>query len=143
MAIARYRYSNPVAVVRVTAWGSENGISRSAGVRPPTHTGMTSDEFDRIAKDWFATARHPRFNRPNTELAYQPMVELVVCVVGPTTLHGELQQRSADQREERSSLLDGVGRVIVHQSGDGSVLGSAPGWACSAPRRRPSRFRRR
>ena len=42
-----------------------------------THTGMTSDEFDRIARDWFATARHPRFNRPYTELAYQPMVELL------------------------------------------------------------------
>jgi len=42
-----------------------------------THSGMTSDEFDRIARDWFATARHPRFNRPNTELAYQPMVELL------------------------------------------------------------------
>ena len=42
-----------------------------------THTGMTSDEFDRIARDWFATARHPRFNRPYTDLAYQPMVELL------------------------------------------------------------------
>jgi phosphoglycolate phosphatase-like HAD superfamily hydrolase len=42
-----------------------------------THAGMTSDEFDRIAKDWFATARHPRFNRPYSDLAYQPMVELL------------------------------------------------------------------
>ena len=42
-----------------------------------THTGMTSDDFDRIARDWFATARHPRFNRLYTDLAYQPMVELL------------------------------------------------------------------
>jgi hypothetical protein len=42
-----------------------------------THAGMTSDEFDRIARDWFATARHPRFDRPYTEVAYQPMVELL------------------------------------------------------------------
>ena len=42
-----------------------------------THTGMTSDEFDRTAREWFATARHPRFNRPYTDLAYQPMVELL------------------------------------------------------------------
>ena len=42
-----------------------------------THTGMTSDEFDRIAREWFATARHPRFNRLYTDLAYQPMVELL------------------------------------------------------------------
>ena len=42
-----------------------------------THTGMTSDEFDRTAKNWLATARHPHFNRPYTDLAYQPMVELL------------------------------------------------------------------
>ncbi|HZO27988.1 MAG TPA: HAD family hydrolase [Chloroflexota bacterium] len=42
-----------------------------------THAGMTSEEFDRIAKEWFATARHPRFNRPYTDLAFQPMVELL------------------------------------------------------------------
>jgi hypothetical protein len=27
--------------------------------------------------DWLATARHPRFNRPYTELAYQPMLEVL------------------------------------------------------------------
>ena len=42
-----------------------------------THTGMTADEFDHIAQDWFVTARHPHFTRPYTELAYQPMVELL------------------------------------------------------------------
>jgi phosphoserine phosphatase len=42
-----------------------------------THTGMTSEEFDGIAREWFATARHPRFDRPYTELAFQPMVELL------------------------------------------------------------------
>jgi len=42
-----------------------------------THAGMTSDEFSRIAEDWFATARHPRFERPYTDLPYQPMVELL------------------------------------------------------------------
>jgi hypothetical protein len=42
-----------------------------------THAGMTTDEFESIVKDWLAKARHPRFNRPYTELVYQPMVELV------------------------------------------------------------------
>jgi phosphoserine phosphatase len=42
-----------------------------------THAGMTTDEFDEIVSDWLATARHPRFKRPYTELAYQPMVELL------------------------------------------------------------------
>ena len=42
-----------------------------------THAGMTSDEFAKIVSDWLATARHPRFNRPYTELVYQPMLELL------------------------------------------------------------------
>ena len=42
-----------------------------------THTGMTVEEFHKIVLDWTATARHPRFNRPYTELVYQPMLELL------------------------------------------------------------------
>jgi hypothetical protein len=42
-----------------------------------THAGMTNDEFDQIVKDWLATAKHPRFKRPYTELVYQPMLELL------------------------------------------------------------------
>ena len=42
-----------------------------------THAGMTTDEFRRIVAEWLATARHPRFGRPYTELAYAPMLELL------------------------------------------------------------------
>ena len=42
-----------------------------------THTGMTTEEFSKEVIDWTATARHPRFNRPYTELVYQPMLELL------------------------------------------------------------------
>jgi haloacid dehalogenase-like hydrolase len=42
-----------------------------------SHAGMTTDEFAKIVSDWLATARHPRFNRPYTELVYQPMLELL------------------------------------------------------------------
>ena len=42
-----------------------------------THAGMTTEEFQKIVTDWLATARHPRFNRPYTELVYQPMLELL------------------------------------------------------------------
>ena len=42
-----------------------------------THAGVTAEEFERIATDWLATARHPRFKRPYTELVYQPMLELL------------------------------------------------------------------
>jgi hypothetical protein len=38
---------------------------------------MTTEAFQQIVRDWIATARHPRFNRPYTDLAYQPMVELL------------------------------------------------------------------
>ncbi len=42
-----------------------------------THAGMTIDEFEKIAADWLAKARHPRFHRPYTELVYQPMLEVL------------------------------------------------------------------
>ncbi len=42
-----------------------------------THTGMTTEEFSKATAEWIATARHPRFNRPYTELVYQPMLELL------------------------------------------------------------------
>ena len=38
---------------------------------------MITDEFERIVNDWFAGATHPRFKRAYTEMAYQPMVELL------------------------------------------------------------------
>jgi hypothetical protein len=42
-----------------------------------THSGMTVDEFNGIASDWFATARHPVTKRLYTEMIYQPMLELL------------------------------------------------------------------
>jgi phosphoglycolate phosphatase-like HAD superfamily hydrolase len=54
-----------------------SGEKGLAAVLAATHTGMTTDEFTRIAKDWFATAKHPRYKRPYTDLTYQPMVELL------------------------------------------------------------------
>jgi phosphoserine phosphatase len=42
-----------------------------------THTGMTSDEFERIVKDWIATAKHPQTGRLFTQMTYQPMLEVL------------------------------------------------------------------
>jgi phosphoserine phosphatase len=42
-----------------------------------THAGMTTEEFENIVKDWLAMAKHPRFNRPFTDLVYRPMLELL------------------------------------------------------------------
>ena len=43
-----------------------------------SHAGMSTADFEAIVTDWFKTAWHPRFNRPYTELTYQPMRELLV-----------------------------------------------------------------
>jgi phosphoserine phosphatase len=42
-----------------------------------THTGMTTEEFGRIAEEWIATAKHPKTGRLFTDMAYQPMLELL------------------------------------------------------------------
>jgi hypothetical protein len=45
-----------------------------------THAGMTTEEFEQIAADWIATARHPGTGRLYTEMVYQPMLELLTCL---------------------------------------------------------------
>src|SRR5271155_543629 len=42
-----------------------------------TQSGMTVEEFRADASKWLATAKHPRWNRPYTELVYQPMLEVL------------------------------------------------------------------
>ena len=42
-----------------------------------THAGMTSDEFEKIVKDWIATAKNPKYQQPFTACVYEPMLELV------------------------------------------------------------------
>ena len=42
-----------------------------------THTDMTTNEFANTVLGWTKSARHPRFNRPYTELVYRPMLELL------------------------------------------------------------------
>jgi len=56
---------------------AESGEHGMAELVMATHAGMTTEEFEKIVTDWFATARHPRFKRPYTELSYQPMIELL------------------------------------------------------------------
>jgi len=42
-----------------------------------TGSGMTTTDFADRVRQWFATAKHPRFDRPCDQLAYQPMLELL------------------------------------------------------------------
>jgi phosphoglycolate phosphatase-like HAD superfamily hydrolase len=41
------------------------------------NSGMTVDAYDQTIRDWLAKARHPKFNRPYTDLVYQPQLELL------------------------------------------------------------------
>jgi phosphoglycolate phosphatase-like HAD superfamily hydrolase len=42
-----------------------------------THAGMTIDEYAAAAAQWLASHKHPRFDRPYTDLVYQPMLEVM------------------------------------------------------------------
>jgi len=42
-----------------------------------SHAGMTTDDFSAVVADWLANARHPRFDRPYTDMVYRPMLELL------------------------------------------------------------------
>lgn len=42
-----------------------------------THAGMSTAAFETICTDWLKTARHPKYDRPYTDLVYQPMLELL------------------------------------------------------------------
>jgi hypothetical protein len=42
-----------------------------------THAGMTTQEFERVVKEWIATARHTQTKQLYTEMVYQPMLELL------------------------------------------------------------------
>jgi len=41
------------------------------------NSGMTVEEYDRTVRNWLAQARHPKFNRPYTDLVFLPQLELL------------------------------------------------------------------
>jgi phosphoglycolate phosphatase-like HAD superfamily hydrolase len=47
-----------------------------------THSGMTTDEFEKIVRDWITTAKHPVTGRLYAEMVYQPMLELLAYLRG-------------------------------------------------------------
>ncbi len=51
-----------------------NGILKLVAT---THTGLTTDEFADLVREWIATAEHPRWKRPYPKTAFQPMLELL------------------------------------------------------------------
>ncbi len=41
------------------------------------HSGLTADDYAAHVRQWLSTHRHPKLNRPYTQLVYQPMLELI------------------------------------------------------------------
>ncbi len=60
-------------VEKVLAGGEEALVQ----VLAVTHAGMTTDAYERIARDWIRNKRDARFKRPYGTLVYQPMLELL------------------------------------------------------------------
>jgi len=60
--------------VKAALAGGEHALLEMAMA---THAGMTTEEFEKIVKDWIATAKHPKTKQPYTEMVYQPMLELL------------------------------------------------------------------
>ena len=54
--------------------GGERGLME---VIMATHAGNTTEEFERIVKDWIATAEHPKTGKHYTHMVYQPMLEVL------------------------------------------------------------------
>ena len=60
-------------VEKVFSYGGQ-GISKLITI---AHSGVTTEEFARSARNWMRTARHPTTGRPYSEMVYQPMLELI------------------------------------------------------------------
>jgi hypothetical protein len=61
----------------LSTFTSNEKIPELIGMLIQAATGETQEEFEARASHWLQTARHPRFNKPYTDLIYQPMVELL------------------------------------------------------------------
>jgi len=55
-------------------------VSELAKIATLTHSGMTVEAFEATVHEWLSTARHPRYQRPYTELVFQPMTEAMQFV---------------------------------------------------------------
>ncbi len=53
------------------------GEKALVGMLAATHSGMTTEEFDKSVTAWLATAKHPRTGKPFTEMVFQPVLELL------------------------------------------------------------------
>jgi phosphoglycolate phosphatase-like HAD superfamily hydrolase len=60
--------------VKTAFAGGERALMELLAV---THTGMTSEEFTQVVKEWIATAKHSTTGRRFLDMTYQPMLEVL------------------------------------------------------------------
>ena len=56
---------------------AEQGEKGLLAIVEATQSDMSVEEFFKEVLEWTATAQHPRFKRPYTDLVYEPMLELM------------------------------------------------------------------
>jgi phosphoserine phosphatase len=56
---------------------SKAGTPAILGLLAEVSGGMSVAEYDQSIRDWLITAKHPKFERPYTEMTYAPMRELL------------------------------------------------------------------
>lgn len=58
----------------------EGGESALFKMVMATHSGMTTEEFETIVRQWIETSRHPKTGKLYTEMVFQPMLELLTLL---------------------------------------------------------------
>ena len=95
--------------------GGERGLME---VIMATHTGNTTEEFERIVKDWIATAKHPKTGKRFTEMVYQPMLEVLAY------LRGMASRLSLSPAAASSSCAPGPRRSMASRRSRSSAAAS-------------------
>jgi phosphoglycolate phosphatase-like HAD superfamily hydrolase len=75
----QWRATQPFQAVLENDWQTL-GVMGEKGlleIVAASHAGMSVDNFSYTVAHWLETSRHPKLNRPYTELVYQPMLELL------------------------------------------------------------------
>ena len=90
--------------MKALAEAGEGGSWRLVDVHPCRHDGQA---FQAIVTEWLATARDPRFGKPYTELAYEPMLELLAYLARQRVqdLHRLGRRRSSSCGPGRSASM--------------------------------------
>jgi phosphoglycolate phosphatase-like HAD superfamily hydrolase len=60
--------------IKAALSGGERALMAIAAA---SHARVTTDEYSAAVAMWLATAKHPRFQRPYTDLVYQPMLDVL------------------------------------------------------------------